>query len=88
MSDDNVTKLADRRREMIRAAQLTYQPKEQPAGPFTVTITAPDGKMFEATFPDHTGNLPSDQPILGTVGASDLAVNLLAGALRAFAGAF
>jgi hypothetical protein len=86
MADDNVTPLAAHRRSTARMALMMMLPKEQPPGPFTVTISDASGKMFEAVFPDHTGDLPPTASILGTASCSDLAVNLLAGALRAFAG--
>ena len=65
-------------------------PKEGwPSGPFTVTISDADGKMFEVTFPDATGDLPDDAPMLGTAGVPNvdkLIANLMAGAIRAFIG--
>ncbi len=75
MADDNVINLSERR--------------QWPDGPFTVTIANADGKLFEATFPNYSGELPRDAAILGTGGiphVERLIVNLLAGALRAFAG--
>lgn len=89
MIDDNVTKLDDRRKASHGVWLVTMPPPaEQPKGPFTVTISNEDGKMFEVVFPDYLGNLPPDAFILGTAGYGDgLLVNLLSGALRVFAGA-
>ncbi|PWJ93528.1 hypothetical protein C8D77_101207 [Mesorhizobium loti] len=60
---------------------------EAPEGPFTVTISSKDGKMFEVEFPDYTGVLPESACIMGTTGCSEVLANLLAGSLRTFLGA-
>lgn len=58
-----------------------------PEGPFTVTVTSKDGKMFEVEFPDFTGELPENACALATTGCYEVLANLLAGALRTFLGA-
>lgn len=57
-----------------------------PNGPFTVTVANEDGKLFEVTFPDHTGVLPAGGLSLGTTGTAELLVNLFTGALRISSG--
>lgn len=61
-----------------------------PAGPFTVTISDADGKMFEVVFPDATGDLPEGATMLGTAGIPNvraLVANLMGSAIREFIGA-
>lgn len=88
MSDDNVTNIEDRRRKAFQVALMTAPPPAvQPDGPFTVTVSDKDGKMFEVVFPDYTAQLPDDAPVLGTAGCYELLANLLSGAMRVFLGA-
>ena len=60
-----------------------------PAGPFTVTISNPDGILSEVVFPDADGVLPPDAPIRSTAGIAHfngLLANLLGGAITALVG--
>ncbi len=86
--DSNITKLEDHRRQSVGVYLGTLPPPaSQPDGPFTVTISAPHGKMFEVTFPDFQGVLPDDVPALGTAGCQELLINLMCGAMRVYCGA-
>ena len=63
-------------------------PEPRPEGPFTVTVSDKDGKLFEAVFPDYTGVLADDANIMGAAPFdSHVLVNLLAGSMRVFLGA-
>ena len=85
MTDDNVTHLDDFRNKTAKVAIIKMPPQPAPRkGPFTVRVSDTYGAMFEVTFPDHTGELPMDSPILATPGESNLLVNLLTSALRIF----
>lgn len=83
-----VISLNDRRKRVVQVCTMTMPPlPEPPKGPFTVTVSDGEGKMFEVTFPDHTGVLPEEDPVLGTVGCYEVLANLLAGAMKVFLGA-
>lgn len=86
---NDVTNLDHHRaKKMTKVAVMTMPPPApRPEGPFTVTVSDSSGKMFEATFPDYTGELPPDAMILGTCGCNEVLANLLAGALKTFLGA-
>lgn len=74
-----------------KVAVLEFNPDDLPAlpdGPFTVTVSNKDGKIYEAVFPDASGNLPPGTPILGTTRVADLMVNLLTGLLRVSSGRY
>lgn len=78
-------------RQKMTAAVVHFDQNDLPPlpiGPFTVTISNEDGKIYEAVFPDASGNLPSDAYVTGTAGVSDLMVNLMTGMLRISSGRF
>lgn len=62
------------------------EPPPLPDGPFTVTISNCGGKIYEAEFPDASGDFPPGAMVLGSVGVSELMVNLLTGMLRICSG--
>lgn len=84
---DPIDMSAHRRRRgvMMMTMEMPERPTP-PDGPFTITISDKNGKMFEVEFPDYRGNLPEGASLLGTAGCERLTVNLLTGALRAFEG--
>lgn len=83
-----VIDLDGRRKKVFPVATMTMPPAQPlPKGPFTVTISDENGKMFEVIFPDYTGDLPEDAAVLGTIGCYELLANLLSGAMRVFLGA-
>jgi hypothetical protein len=85
--DDRVTSLDDHRRKTVQVALMELPERlPPPQGPFTVTVSGADGKLFEAIFPDHTGILPPSTTVLGTTQCGGVLANLLAGALRTFLG--
>lgn len=98
MADDTDSVIASIEIERAKRASTPVaictmpDPKEGwPNGPFTVTITGPDGKkMWEVVFPDATGDLPADAAVLftgGIVNVNRLLANLLSGTIRALMGA-
>lgn len=90
--NDGIVDLASRREASKMPPHVVIHmppPQEWPAGPFMVTISDKSGKMCEVVFPDHTGILPENTPVMGTAGIPNverLYANLLAGAIRTFAG--
>lgn len=89
MANDNVTSLEGHRRTTVMVAEITMPPlPELPPGPFTVTVANAEGAMWEVVFPDYTGEVPTDQYVLGQAGPGtpELLVNLLTGALRLYLG--
>lgn len=75
--------------QKTKAAFVHFDPSDLPKlpdGPFTVTISNAEGKIYEAEFPDASGDLPPTAVVMGTVGVSDLMVNLLTGMLRICSG--
>lgn len=87
MSDDNVTKFEPRKTIEVMAVHLP-SPAPLPPGPFTVTISDTNGKMWDFPFSSAAGDMADDAYLMGTAGDGmiELAVNLLTGALRAVAG--
>jgi hypothetical protein len=84
----DITKLDEHRKQAHSVCFLTLPPEtDLPKGPFTVTVSDSEGKMFEVTFSDHTGNVPGDHNVLGTVGCYGVLANLLAGMTRIYFGA-
>lgn len=81
--------LASRRTTAHKVAlvEMPAPPEYRVTAPFTVTISDARGKLYEATFPDITGDLLPDTPVLGTVGTGPVVINLLTGMLRVVGGA-
>jgi len=79
--------LNSKRKTMHQVALVHMDdPAHLPAGPFTVTISDKNGKLYEAIFPDASGDLPASAMVMGTVGVTELMVNLLTGMLRITSG--
>lgn len=85
---EDVISLDERRSKAVGVCLMTMPPQASlPNGPFTVTVSDENGKMFEVIFPDYTGELSPDAAVLGTAGCNHLLANLLSGALKVFLGA-